>query len=212
MWTGKRCCKGKCPHPSSRPSVARKMSATLTRSSPLKCRRSHLHGSLVCSPGKNRRASGTLTMSLTSARGPRGSLMLWMFDLDSIVTVVPKQGDCLYWLSIDCLSANNYTVNEWICLVKDWDHSSLNRWFRGQNIVSELKENESPPPQSSPNTSDLCIMQTFAFKTPPPVMLCVGVVTCAGARGGARCLFVPLTVWVLLLMAAHTNALHLYLY
>lgn len=113
MWTGRRCCRERRPRPSSRPSAARKTSVTLTRSSPLKCPRSLLRGSLACSPAKTRTASGTLTTSRTSAEGPRGSSMSRMFRLDSIVTVVHKERDSV---STDCplivLSANNYTVNE----------------------------------------------------------------------------------------------------
>lgn len=68
-WTGRRCCRGKCRLPSSPPLAARKTSATSTRSSPLKRRRSRLHVSLACSPAKTRTASGILTTSLTSASG-----------------------------------------------------------------------------------------------------------------------------------------------
>lgn len=66
-WTGRRCCRGRCPLPSSPPLVARKTSATLTRSSPLKLRPSRRHVSLACSPAKTRKASGNSTTSLTSA-------------------------------------------------------------------------------------------------------------------------------------------------
>lgn len=71
-----------------------------------------------------------------------------MFRLDSIVTVVHKERDSV---STDCplivLSANNYTVNECeeaegLCVVRLV--SELNRWVRGQSILSEWKENESP--------------------------------------------------------------------
>lgn len=68
-WTGRRCCRGKCHLLSSPPSAARKMSATSTRSSPLKRQRLHLRVSLACSPAKTRTASGILTTSLTSASG-----------------------------------------------------------------------------------------------------------------------------------------------
>lgn len=113
MWTGRRCCREKHRRPSSRPSAARRTSVTLTRSSPLKCPRSLLRGSPACSPAKTRKASGTLTTSRTSAEGPRGSSMSWMFRLDSIVTFVHKERDTVSTdLSVDCLSANNYTVNE----------------------------------------------------------------------------------------------------
>lgn len=46
---------------------------------------------------------------------------------------------------------------------------------------------------------------------PPPILLCVSVVTCAAVWGGARCLSNCWLFWPCL-TASHTNALHLYLY
>lgn len=43
-------------------------------------------------------------------------------------------------------------------------------------------EGKRKPPFVSANTSGLCIMKTFAFKSPPSVVLCVDVVSCTGAR------------------------------
>lgn len=96
-WTGRRCCRGKCPRPSSRPSAARKTSVTLTRSSPLKCPRSLRRGSLASSAAGTRKASGTLTTSRTSAEAPKWgdsgrSSMSRMFLLDSVATVVNEEG------------------------------------------------------------------------------------------------------------------------
>lgn len=96
MWTGRRCYRGKCRRPSSRPSAAGKTSVTLTRSSPLKCPHSLRRGSLAFSAARTRKASGTLTTSQTSAEGPGGtagggSSMSRMFRLDSIATVVHKE-------------------------------------------------------------------------------------------------------------------------
>lgn len=46
-----------------------------------------------------------------------------------------------------------------------------------------------PPPTHTPiivqHTSDLCILKTLAYKKPPPILVCVSVVTCAAVRGRA---------------------------
>ncbi len=72
---------------------------------------------------------------------------------------------------------------------------------------SQTKDKQRPPLQSLYNTPVTCVsLQTSAFKTPPPTLLRVYVVTCAAVRGGeVDCLGGRIT-------ASHTNALHLYLY
>lgn len=110
MWTGRCCCRGRLRPPSSPPLSGRKTSATSTRSSPPNLRHSRHHANLVCSPAKTRRASGTLTTFPTSASGPwrqRG-----MFDFKGFTTVLSERTTGPNWLSADCLSAVNYTVNE----------------------------------------------------------------------------------------------------
>lgn len=70
-WTGRRCCRGRCPLPSSLQSAAKKTSVTLTRSLPPNLRCSRLHVSPARSPAKTRTVSGTSITSLTSASGAR---------------------------------------------------------------------------------------------------------------------------------------------
>lgn len=68
VWTGRRFSREKSRRRSSRPSEAKKTSATSTWSSPLSFLLSRRPESAAPSPARNRTTSSTLTMSPTSAR------------------------------------------------------------------------------------------------------------------------------------------------
>lgn len=200
MWTGRHCCKERCPLPSSRPSVAKKTSVTSTRSSPPSLRRSRLHARFASCLGRTRTASGTSTTSLTSASGMRAS--------QTIFVTLLARAEWRCQLTV----GQNYTVNErdrWETTRRQsagFKHplrkSKLRKILYGV-VCHEWITIETTSPTTVQHTSDLFILWTSDFET-HPISWSVSVVTGGGlcaadCSGGCS-------------VASHTNALHLYLY